>query len=95
MKILSVDVRKPHLNAEGDEEAYVELPKEAETPRKCVLLRRRLYGMRGAAQGWERHYSKKLLEARFVQRKSWTVAFFYKARCVRLAVHGNGFTWGR
>ena len=52
MKLLFIDVRKAHLNGVCDQEVYVELPKEAEVEGKCGRLKRRLYGMRPAAQAW-------------------------------------------
>ena len=57
MQLLFVDVRKAHLNAHCDrDDMYVQLPAEAEAkPGMCGRLLRWLYGMRGAAQGWEKN----------------------------------------
>ena len=93
LKILFMDVRKAHLNAECDDQIYVELPEEAEAPGKCGLLKRWLYGMRGAAQGWEKHYTAKLLDVGFVQGRSSTVVFYHEQRKVWLVVHGDDFTF--
>ena len=49
-----VDVKKAHLNAVCDDVVFVQLPEEAKAPGKCGKLRRWSYGMRPAAQGWER-----------------------------------------
>jgi hypothetical protein len=62
MKLLFIDVRKAHLNGVYDQEVYVELPKEAEAEGKCGRLKRWLYGMRPAAQAWEKDYSHRLQE---------------------------------
>ena len=55
MKMLFIDIKKAHLNAECNQEnIFVELPPEANAqPGMCGRLIRWLYGMRGAAKGWE------------------------------------------
>ena len=53
-KLLFIDVRKAHLNGVCEEDVYVELLLEAGAPGKCGKLLRWLYGMRGAAQAWEK-----------------------------------------
>ena len=52
--VIVVDIRKAHLHAFCLEPAYIEYPVEADRPfGECGQLVRWLYGMRGAAQGWE------------------------------------------
>ena len=53
MKMMFIDVRKAHLNAQCNrDDIYVALPEEAKAkPGNCGKLIRWLYGMRGAAQG--------------------------------------------
>ena len=62
MKMMFIDVKKAHLHAEcGQDNIYVELPSEAGAePGMCGLLKRWLYGMRGAAQGWKTEFTKRL-----------------------------------
>ena len=55
-KLMFIDVRKAHLNAVCTEDAYVELPVEMGMGGYCGKLKRWLYGMRKAAQGWEDNY---------------------------------------
>ena len=60
MQLMFIDVRKAHLNGICDrDDTYVDLPKEARAPGMCGKLRRWLYGMRPAAQGWEEDYVAK------------------------------------
>ena len=92
-KVMLIDVRKAHLNAPCEDEVYVELPKEAGAPGKCGKLRRWLYGMRPAAAGWEKEYVTKLATVGFVRGKYSPVVFYNKETGVRLAVHGDDFTF--
>ena len=69
MKLMFIDVRKAHLNAAYEkEDVFVALPAEAGAgEHMCGRLLRWLYGMRGAAQGWEREYSEKLAGVGFIR----------------------------
>ena len=60
--LLMIDVKKAHLNGRCEkDDVFVELPVEAGAkPGTCGRLRRWLYGMRPAANGWEKDYSEKL-----------------------------------
>ena len=62
VKLMFIDVRKAHLNAQCNrDDIYVALPEEAKAePGKCGRLIRWLYGMRGAAQGWENEFINKM-----------------------------------
>ena len=55
-------LRKVHLNAQCNrDDIYVALPEEARAKDgKCGRLLRWLYGMRGAAQGWEGEFTEKM-----------------------------------
>lgn len=78
MKLMFIDVRKAHLNAKCDrEDVYVALPPGAGAKTgTCGRLIRWLYGMRGAAQGWEHEFTNKLQEIGFRPGKSNLVVFF-------------------
>ena len=95
MKMMFIDVKKAHLNAErGQDDIYVELPSEAGAePGMCGLLKRWLYGMRGAAQGWETEFTKRLESIGFVRGKSNPVVFYRPADGTSLVVHGDDFTF--
>ena len=95
LKALIIDVRKAHLNAVCDEEVYVQVPPESELaqPGKCGRLRRWLYGMRPAAQGWQNEYSKKLVGEGFVIGRASKVVFYHESWGVRGVVHGDDFTF--
>ena len=93
MKIMFIDVRKAHLNGVCNEEVYVELPEEAEAPGKCGKLKRWLYGMRGAAQGWERNYTEKFEGEGLKSGKSTTAVFYNEQTETRVVVHGDDFTF--
>ena len=55
-----IDVKKAHLNARSEEEAWVELPEEFREWGRYARLRRWLSGMCKAAIGWEGDYAQKL-----------------------------------
>jgi hypothetical protein len=94
MKLLFIDVRKAHLNGVCDKEVYVELPEEAGAPEgKCGKLKRWLYGMRPAAQAWEKDYSDRLQEVGLARGLYSPVVFFDKTKELRLVVHGDDFTF--
>ena len=94
-KLMFIDVKKAHLNGivGEDELVFVELPVEAGAPGKCGRLRRWLYGMRPAAQAWERDYSERLENIRFVKGRSAPIVFYNQATSVRGVVHGDDFTF--
>jgi hypothetical protein len=95
MKMMFVDVRKAHLNAAcGRDDMYVTLPEEAKAgPGMCGRLLRWLYGMRGAAQGWETEFGEKLLSIGFTRGKSTPVVFHRESDETTLVVHGDDFTY--
>ena len=93
-KLLFIDVCKAHLNGICEQDdVYVQLPEEAGAEGKCGRLRRWLYGMRGAAQGWEDDYVKKLLGVGFKRGRAAATTFFNPTSGVRCVVHGDDFTF--
>ena len=95
MKMLFIDVKKAHLNAECTQEnVFVELPTEASAqPGMCGMLKRWLYGMRGAAKGWEGEFTEKLESIGFKRGRSNPVAFCRASDETSLVVHGDDFTF--
>jgi hypothetical protein len=95
MKMMFIDVRKAHLNAACDKpHMYVNLPAEAGAPPGvCGRLLRWLYGMRGAAQGWETEFGEKLESIGFTKGKSTPVVFHRDSDDTMLVVHGDDFTF--
>ena len=85
-----IDVRKAHLNAVCDEEAWVELQEEFWEWGRYAKLKRWLYGMRKAAAGWEEEYSRRKDTRGELGRP--TVFYNEKAE-TRLVVHGDDFTF--
>ena len=90
-KVMLIDVSKAHLYAPVEGDVYVELPPERKVEGKCAKLLYTLYGMRKAASGWEREYSKTLEEDGFVAGRANVVTFYHPARDIRIVVHGDDF----
>ena len=93
IKLMFVDVKKAHLNAECDEEEWVELPMEFWKWGRYARLRRWLYGMRRAAVGWEDHYAEKLESIGFRRGIGAPTVFVNEVTGVRVVVHGDDFTF--
>ena len=95
IKVLLIDVRKAHLNAVCEEDAFVEIPPESILYQegKCGKLKRWLYGMRPAAQGWQKDYTAKLTGAGFVVGRASKVVFYHEEWGVRAVVHGDDFSF--
>ena len=94
LKLMFVDVKKAHLNGKlaADEFAFVQLP--AEAGGGVGRLRRWLYGMRPAAQAWEKEYSKRLVnEAGYIKGRASSSVFHHPVTGVRLVVWGDDFTF--
>ena len=87
-----IDVKKANLNGmvPRDEFVYVNLPDG-----RVWRLRRWLYGIRLAAQGWEEDYSAKLGSLGFVRGRSAPTVFYRSATGCRCIVHGDDFTFLR
>jgi hypothetical protein len=94
-KLMLIDVRKAHLNGKVDaeESVYVELPPESHRPGKCARLKRWLYGMRPAANAWERDFREKLESIGFVCGVAAPTVFHNYATDVSCVVHGDDFTF--
>jgi len=93
MKLMFIDVKKAHLNARCDEQAWVELPSEFWEWGRYARLRRWLYGMRKAAAGWEDDYAEKLEGAGFKRGIGAPTVFYNEVTNVRVVVHGDDFTF--
>jgi hypothetical protein len=92
--LLFVDVKKARTHAKcDDEDAFIELPEEDREEGRCGKLRRWLYGMRGAAQGWERDFQMKMTDVVFVAGKSALLVFAHSDREIICVVHGDDFTF--
>jgi hypothetical protein len=96
-KMAFVDVKKAHIIPKCERDVYVQLPEElgaaAAGGSKCGKLNHWLYGFRPAAQAWEAHYSKLLVEAGFERGLSTPVIYFHEARDIACEVHGDDFTF--
>ena len=93
VKLMFVDVKKAHLNAKCDEEAWVELPGEFNNFGRYAKLKRWLYGMRKAASGWEDVYARRLVEDGFQRGRAASTIFYHPKTQVRVVVHGDDFTF--
>ena len=91
-----LDVKKAHWWAKAERTLYVELPwgyKKLHniTDDLVGLLRHSMYGMRDAAQLWEKCVAKKMNELGFRQGSSSSVVFWHPIRDIRTSVHGDNF----
>ena len=95
IKGLIIDVRKAHLNGICEDKVYVRIPPESKLakPGKCGRLNRWLYGMRPAAQAWQKDYTGKLESVGFQVGRASKVVFYHEEWQVRLVVHGDDFTF--
>jgi hypothetical protein len=90
-KIMLIDIKKAHLYAPIEGDAYVDLPPERAAPGKCARLKFTLYGMRVAAKNWEKAYSMTMRKCGFVQGKANATSFYHPEKNVRVVVHGDDF----
>eukprot|EP00973_Karenia_brevis_P076468 10623830-Karenia_brevis.AAC.1 len=80
-KLMFIDIRKAHLNPKCEEDVYLELPPECHCPKGyCGKLNFRMYGMRGAASAWERHYAEMFGSIGFERGVSCGVVFYHRER---------------
>mgnify|MGYP002214505433 CR=1 FL=1 len=93
IKLMFIDVRKAHLNAVCEEEAWGELPEEFWQWGRYAKLRRWLYGMRKAAAGWEEEYAKIFEKEGYRRGIGAPTVFHNKEAETRLVVHGDDFTF--
>ena len=71
----------------------VELPDEFKKFGRYAKLKRRLYGMRKAASGWEDDYARRLVEDGFRRGRAASTIFYHPKTQVRVVVHGDNFTF--
>ena len=91
-KLLFSDAKKAHLNPKCGQDVYFWLPEEANpSESKCGKLDFWLYGFRPAAQAWENHYAKLMVEAGFRPGIAAPVAFWHPERDLACVVHGDDF----
>ena len=90
-----IDIKKAHLNGVlgPGEVAYVSLPDGCCQPGTCGRLNRWLYGMRPAANAWERDFTEKLGKLGFMKGESATTSFYNPVTQARCVVHGDDFTF--
>jgi hypothetical protein len=95
LKLMLIAVRKAHLNGkvDSDEAVYVELPPESHRPGKCARLKRWLYGMRPAANAWERDFREKLEGIGFKCGIAAPTVFYNSSLDSSCVVHGDDFTF--
>ena len=92
-----IDVKKAHFWAMAERELYVELPVEYRELHKLQgdvvgRLKRSMYGMRDAAQLWERLVARELTRLGFVRGMSNGCVFYHPIRDLRTSIHGDNFS---
>ena len=88
-----IDTKRAYLYAPEVRQIFVELPPQDAEPGMCGRLNKSMYGTRGAAQSWERHYEHIFVEVLgFTQGKASTCCLYHKERNIRVVVHGDDFT---
>ena len=94
LKLMFIDVKKAHLYGKCTDEVFIELPKEyGEKKDMCGKLVYWLYGMRGAARGWEDECKAKLVSIGFVAGKAAPTVLVNIVEETRVVVHGDDFTF--
>ena len=93
VKLMFIDLKTAHLNANFDEEEWVALPDEFEKFGRYTKLKRWLYGMMKAASGWEDDYARRLVEDGFRRGRAASTIFYHPKTQVRVVVHGDDFTF--
>ena len=95
IQISAVDISRAYFNAEIDPEkpTYVALPAEDPDSRtRCGLLKKHMYGIRAAADGWQQEYSGFLRSIGFKQGAVCPCLFVNSDRQLAVSVHGDDFT---
>ena len=88
-----IDIRRAYFHSPVRRKVYVRLPPEDSSPGYCGMLYKSMYGTRDAAQNWEYEYSEFLHSIGFVKGKASPCLFYNKQYDIRLAVHGDDFTF--
>ena len=91
------DVKKAHFWAQAERDLYVELPEDYKmlhdiASDKVGKLRRSMYGMRDAAQLWEKTVAKELTTLGFIRGWSNGCLFYHPVRDLRTSTHGDNFS---
>ena len=92
---LVIDVRRAHFHAKARRRVHIELPKgDGGGPGsgQWVLLRKRLYGTRDAAQNWECELGGFMKEIGLRRGQASTCLHSEEARETSASVHGDDVT---
>ena len=93
LKLIFIDIKRAYMYAPEVREIYVELPPQDAQEGMCGRLNKSMYGTRGAAQSWERHYEHIFVDVLgFTQGKASTCCLYHADRNIRVVVHGDDFT---
>ena len=87
-----IDVRRAYFHAKARRRVYIELPEgDGGGPgsQQCRLLRKSLYGIRDAAQNWERELGGFLEEIGLRRGQASTCLHSEEARRISASVHGS------
>ena len=95
-QIRLIDVRRAYFNGlidKLDKPTFVDVPSEdPDDAEQCGQLLRRIYGTRGAADGWQEECSTTLVRHGFKQGKACLNFFYHPIRALATSVHGDDFT---
>ena len=85
------DVRRAYLYARIQRDVYIEFPTEDPDHGKGYLgkLKRRLYGTRDAANGWQEILSSHLESVGFVGGQGHPSVFWHPEKHIKTLVHGD------
>ena len=86
--LMRIDVKKAHIYGVCEEDAYVELPAEMAEEGKCAKLIHWLYGMRGAARGWEMDYQSRFWALGFAVGQHAPNLMYLPSRELRVVTRG-------
>ncbi|CAE7240586.1 unnamed protein product [Symbiodinium natans] len=86
-----IDISRAHFYGRATRRIFVTLPEGDESPGKCGLLLKTMYGTRDASSTWQRDYSELMAKHDFRAGKAWPCIFYNEKEDVRLLVHGDDF----
>ena len=86
-----IDISRAHFYGRATRRIFVTLPEGDESPGKCGLLLKTMYGTRDASSTWQRDYSELMAKHDFRAGKAWPCIFYSEKEDVRLLVHGDDF----
>ena len=87
-----IDIKRAHFHAKAIRDVYVELPEQDSAPGMRAHFLKSMYGIRDAAQNWEREYTRALVGLGFLSGLATPCIFYHPKRDVRVVVHGDDFT---